>query len=126
MGKHFISGTQRRTDKFNISTSLISSIHLKLPKLLNMIAIRGLTVLCILGVLLVGFSVQSEAAPDCSCEWRGIGVLGCTIEVAPPPGYRCHCTNWRLWCSGDAIRCVDPKHPSCRGCKEQECCSGDC
>ena len=126
-----------------------------------MIASRGFTVLCILGVLLVGFSgkyvyvvlitskfclsnvmmihtilvekftlcfctVQSEAAPDCSCEWRGIGVQGCTIEVAPPPGYRCHCTNWWLWCSGDAVKCVDPKHPSCRGCKTTDCCTGNC
>merc|ERR1711909_30317 len=104
MGKHFISDTQRRTENFNIKTTLTSSIHLKLPKLLNMIASRGLTVLCILGVLLVGFSVQSEAATGCSCEWRRPGIPGCKIPDPRPLGWQCYCIRVPFWgrycCSG--------------------------
>ena len=52
---------------------------------------------------------------------------GCEIVEEAPKGYRCDCTyEYGYTCAGAAKRCHSEDSAGCNGCKEKECCTGDC
>ena len=72
---------------------------------------------------------NDENDPDCSCDYvfgRGWGGA-CKINEPSPPGYKCHCyIPFLLTCNGIAYKCKSEEEHGCNGCKEKECCQGNC
>ena len=71
------------------------------------------------------------AKASCDCKYYTRNIFkegGCYISVAPPKGYMCECTYDYFWkCHGDNYKCVYfPDKAECRGCKDKDCCLGDC
>ena len=66
---------------------------------------------------------------DCACGfYYGRHYFGCRIDEPPPPGYKCFC--WVIpsifTCDGTGQKCVSEKEYGCNGCKERQCCIGNC
>ena len=69
----------------------------------------------------------------CSCIRTN---RGCKINPAQPPpnGYKCNCKeknerwsiSFRKVCHGEAQICPSYNDYGCNGCKEKECCKGNC
>ena len=57
---------------------------------------------------------------------------GCRITQAPPGGSKCSCSITITsvlggdWCDGTAVKCNSHEDPGCHGCKDKECCLGNC
>ena len=65
-----------------------------------------------------------ENHPNCSCDL--VLNLGCVINEPTPPGYKCECERYSFYCNGRAQKCKSEEEYGCNGCKEKECCTGDC
>ena len=69
---------------------------------------------------------------SCDCKYYTKSIFhsgGCYISVAPPKGYKCKCTYGHFWkCHGDNYKCAPYSWATheCKGCKDKECCLGDC
>ena len=61
---------------------------------------------------------------------KGFG-FGCKITKPPPAGYKCSCgrstkSQFILTCDGTVVECNSHEDPGCHGCKDKECCLGNC
>ena len=57
--------------------------------------------------------------------------FGCRIDEASPPGYKCFCSllgglPFVFTCNGRGQKCRSEKEYGCNGCKESQCCAGNC
>lgn len=71
----------------------------------------------------------------CDCTWTNPPNFGfpsaakCKILEAPNmEGYKCQCSFkfLKMQCKGEPVKCGDPDEVGCNGCKEKECCIGNC
>ena len=77
---------------------------------------------------------QNESPEElCTCgyySWRdkfGAWHNGCKIDDPTPPGYRCYCYfAFISTCDGKGLKCKSEIELGCNGCKERECCIGNC
>ena len=69
----------------------------------------------------------------CACDYTswvdkfGAYHEGCIIHTPTPPGYRCYCYEAFIsTCDGRGEKCKSEEQVGCDGCKEKECCIGNC
>jgi len=71
-------------------------------------------------------ALTARSGPTCSCTISGFWG-GCRINSATNmAGYKCHCKNYKVKCTGTPMQCDDPTDEGCEGCTDKECCTGDC
>ena len=82
-------------------------------------------------IFLIEAPGQAKSTGDlCSCGWNfgNFGeVNGCKIDTPPPAGYKCVCSLVTfVACNGRGLKCESEEELGCNGCKEKECCVGNC
>ena len=85
---------------------------------------------CHFVILFLVKSPEKDEIPGdlCACGWYGGWNGGCRIDEPAPPGYKCFCwpVAFIFTCNGKGLKCKSKEELGCNGCKERECCVGNC
>ena len=88
--------------------------------------------ICHFAILFLNKAIWKDEIPaDCACGYYFSDHpyhAGCRIDEPAPPGYKCFCwiVPFIFTCDGRGQKCKSEKEFGCNGCKERQCCAGNC